>query len=112
MSSTQSGDCTLKKSDSKTYMCATITIFAIILLVIILRLDFPGKFIFCAIYVVVILGYTVIIYNHCMPRALQFTHTTCGPLLTIDAFDDHVGRVESRDSLTTQPTSRLLLHDF
>ena len=59
----------------RTAWCVATTIFAFILLFILLRVKFAGKRIFCIMYALLIVAMAIVFYNSHMPSALRFTHT-------------------------------------
>ena len=56
--------------------CVAIVVFALLLLLILLRVKFAGKWIFCAMYSLLVVAIIVVLYNPYMPAALRFSHTS------------------------------------
>lgn len=102
----------IDKKTNRLYISNATTVFSILLLIVICRLEFPGKRIFIAMYLFTILSYTVILYNDKMPRFLRFTQAPHDPLLLPAAYDDSANHVQIHDQHQIPLERRLLLHDF
>ena len=100
------------KKTNRAYVSIATTVFSLLLLIVICRLNFPGKRVFIVMYILTIMSYTAIIYNAHMPAFMQFTPRTHRPLSPPVACDDSAVRELIPDPYPTPLERRLLLHDF
>lgn len=100
------------KKTNRLYISNVTTVFSILLLIVICRLEFPGKCIFITMYIITIVAYTVIIYNTKMPQCLRFSPNPPDLLSPTSACADSVVHVPTHDQHQIPLERRLMLHDF